>query len=413
MSVETKKAFRILLTMHNKYKFFLIGLMEPFQQAYKLESYRRRLGLEFLMSNVSGKIWAVVSDEFEVDVLIDSVQQITLRLSNWHIGMEMTVTLVYAKCDRIERIELWDSLYNLASNMNTPWLVGGDFNVIADEHEKYGGQPVSLNEVEDFRHCINTCNLTDLGYKGSVYTWWNGRGTGDCIFKRLDICLSNFEFQQLFPGLEITHLIKNGSDHSPLLLEYKEEVVQIRKSLRFLNFWVKHETFLDVVRANWNTDVPANSFMSFNLKLKKVLSQWSRAIYGDIIQQVTNLKEVIKAHEQQFEADPSLLNREKLQKVQAELIKVYALEEEYWKQKASLQWFQECDKNSKFFDAHVNGKRKFLQLRRIQDSQGTWLETDEEIAEDAVRFYHAQFHETNVPTQFDILQQVPRMITPK
>ncbi|XP_059310169.1 uncharacterized protein LOC132061351 [Lycium ferocissimum] len=215
--------------------------------------------------------------------------------------MEMTVTLVYAKCDRIERIELWDSLYNLASDMNTPWLVGGDFNVITDEHEKYGGQPVSLNEVEDFRHCINTCNLTDLGYKGSVYTWWNGRGVGNCIFKRLDRCLGNFEFQQLFPGLEITHLIKNGSDHSPLLLECKEKAVQIRKSFRFLNFWVKHETFLDVVRANWNTDVPANSFMSFNLKLKKmkkVLSQWSRATYGDIFQEVTNLEEVIKAHEQ-------------------------------------------------------------------------------------------------------------------
>lgn len=45
--------------------------------------------------------------------------------------------------------------------------MGGDFNVIWDELEKFGGLPVSLNEVNDFRHCVNTCNLTDLGFKAA------------------------------------------------------------------------------------------------------------------------------------------------------------------------------------------------------------------------------------------------------
>ncbi|XP_060178143.1 uncharacterized protein LOC132608087 [Lycium barbarum] len=269
--------------------------------AYKLESYRRRLGLQTALSNLSGKIWAFIDEEYEVTVSMDTDQQLTLKLFNWDIDLERIATL-------------------------------------------------------------------------------NGRSADECVFKRLDRCLGNFELQQLFPGLEVSHLIKLGSDHFPLLLEY----------------------------------VVANSFMTFNVKLKKlkkVLSQWSKATYGEFFQNITNLEEVIKTHETLFEADPSHANREKLQKVQAEMTRVLHIEEEYWKQKAGMTCFQEGDKNSKFFHAHVKGRRKMLQLKRIQNSQGQWLETEHEIAEEAVRFYQAQFHETVVPTQFDILKHVPSMVT--
>ncbi|XP_060216653.1 uncharacterized protein LOC132644112 [Lycium barbarum] len=249
---------------------------------------------------------------------------------------------------RTERIELWESLYHLASDMTLPWLVGGNFNVIIHEEDKYGRLPVTLNEVEAFRHCIQSCNLSDLGYK----------------------------------GLEITHLIKCGSDHSPLLLECKQQVQQLKKSFKFLNFWTKHDTLFDVVKDNWETDVVANSFMTFNVKLRKlekVLSTWIKSTYGDIFQKITKLEE-------------------KLMKVQAELTRVLHLEEEFWKQKAGMSWFQDGDKNSKFFHAHVKGRRKRLQLTRIHNSAGIWLNEENEIAEEAIRFYQTQFHETIVPT---------------
>ncbi|XP_059294842.1 uncharacterized protein LOC132047883 [Lycium ferocissimum] len=338
----------------------------------KDEKLQKKVGARDCYLQCFWQIWAFVDEEYEVTVLMDTVQQLTLKLFNCDIDMEMVVTLVYAKCDRIERIELWDSLYNLASDMTIPWLVGGDFNVITDEEEKYGVLPVSLNEVEDFRHCIQTCNLTDLGFKGSVFTWWNGRAADDGVFKRLDKCLGNFEFQQLFPGLEITHLIKFGS--------------------------------ITLLRLN------ANKSMKLK-KMKHTLSQWSKSTYGDIFQQITNLQEVIKAHEALFESNPSYANKEKLMNVQAELTRVLYLEEEFWKQKAGMSWFQDGDKNSKFFHAHVKGGRKIFELKRIRNSQGQWLGNEKEVAKEAVGFFQAQFHETVVPTQFDILKHVPSMIS--
>lgn len=95
---------------------------------------------------------------------------------------------------------------------------------------------MSLNEVEDFRHCINTCNLRDLCFKGIIFTWWNGRVEEDCIFKRLDRVLANMEFQHLFPSVEITHLYKSESDHSTLLIMCDPNFTHVKKQFRFLNF---------------------------------------------------------------------------------------------------------------------------------------------------------------------------------
>ncbi|XP_019241772.1 PREDICTED: uncharacterized protein LOC109221779 [Nicotiana attenuata] len=345
------------------------------------------------------EIWVFVDDDHGVNVMINMEQQMTLKLINMDTQVSFIVTFVYAKCDSIERIELWDSMYYLARDMSHPWLVGGDFNVIWDEEEKFGSLPVSMNEVNDFRHCVNTCNLTDLGFKGSIFTWWNGRAEDDCIFKRLDRCLANIEFQQLIPGLEVSHLSKIGSDHSPMLLTCNPTAIPIKKAFRFLNFWAKHTTFKEVIRENWCADFAGNPFIMFNHKLKKVkraLSLWRKATYGDIFQKIASLEEVVLVHEAQFEQHPTQENRARLQKIQAELIRYLALEEEFWKQKAGMLWFQDGDRNTKFFHAHVNGRRKMFQLKRIQNNDGNWLEDNEAMADEAVNFYKAQFHEEQV-----------------
>nr|XP_009774912.1 PREDICTED: uncharacterized protein LOC104224892 [Nicotiana sylvestris] len=276
--------------------------MEPKQQGRNLDKYRRSIDFPQAIRNVSNKIWEFFDDRFEITVVMDMVQQLTLKIFDSEDQREFMLTLVCAKCDSIERIELWDSLYALSNDMTLPWLVGGDFNVIWDEEDKFGGLSVHINEVYDFRHCVNTCTLFDLGIKESISTWWNGRAEEDCIFKRLDRCLGNMEFQQLWPGLEVEHLPKTGSDHCPLLIKLDAQVTPVKKPFRFINFWTQHESFQAVVRENWNADFQANSFTLFNYKLKKLkkaLSRWSKATYGDIFQKLASLEEVVKVHEAQ------------------------------------------------------------------------------------------------------------------
>lgn len=76
------------------------------QQARKLERYRRKIRIAQAIANVSNKIWAFIDDVFEVTVLYDMVQQLTLRLFHTESHVEHIITLIYAKCDAIKMIEL-------------------------------------------------------------------------------------------------------------------------------------------------------------------------------------------------------------------------------------------------------------------------------------------------------------------
>ncbi|XP_075084878.1 uncharacterized protein LOC107761180 [Nicotiana tabacum] len=296
------------------------------------------------------------------------------------------MTFVYAKCSPLERLELWENLYYLTSNMKIPWVVGGDFNVLMDEDEKIGGIPVYPPEYEDFACYANSCALFDVGYKGSPFTWWNGRPNSECIFKRPDRIFANQHFQQLYPRIEVEHLIRT----------------------------IKHDTFLDVVRQNWLADFMGDHFLIFKLKLKRVktaLSHWCMLTYGDIFKQLAIREDIVRVKEILFEEDPTIENRIVLQKAQAELKKYLSFEEQFWKQKEGMTWFDEDDRNTRFFHNYINGKRQKLQLKRIQNLDGAWLESQELMSLAAVEFFRRQFTQESNPTNFDILNNIPAMVT--
>ncbi|XP_059288678.1 uncharacterized protein LOC132042067 [Lycium ferocissimum] len=119
-------------------------------------------------------------------------------------------------------------------------------------------------------------------------------------------------------------------------------------------------------------------------KVSKELTKWSKETFGDIFKQVATLEEVIKVHDAEFEQHPTKVNRERLQKVQADLIRVYAVEEKFWKQKAGLQWFKDGDRNTKFFHAHIPTNFELLDhiphlITAEQNAQINELPEEEEV----------------------------------
>lgn len=78
--------------------------------------------------------------------------------------------MIYAKCNADE-LELWDSLYTINNNFYMSWLAGGDFNVILSDEEKIGGLHVLPQEYENVAFCINSCELYDITFTGSPFTW--------------------------------------------------------------------------------------------------------------------------------------------------------------------------------------------------------------------------------------------------
>ncbi|XP_060177942.1 uncharacterized protein LOC132607882 [Lycium barbarum] len=254
-------------------------------------------------------------------VISESEQQVTLQLTHSSLNQAVLVSVVYAKCDRQEKEELWEDMVALANQQDLPWIIGGDFNVIVSEEEKQGGLPVTFNETLDFSTCIQSCGLIDVGFTGSKFTWCNGRTEEDCIFKRLDRILVNQQVLDIMPSAAVTHMIRHGSDHAPLHLECNNNAHHIVKSFKFLNFWTKHHTFMEMI---------------------------------------ATIEDTIKVKELQFENNASRENRMLLHQAQAELTRFLHLEEEYWKQKddPSGTWLEnEVDVGSeaiRFFESQFS-----------------------------------------------------------
>lgn len=89
-------------------------------------------------SDGNGKIWYFTSDGMEVEIIMDTVQQVTLKMYNQGINRISFTTFVYSKCDVVERFSLWDDIYHLTNRINDPWIIGGDFNLVMNEEEKIG-----------------------------------------------------------------------------------------------------------------------------------------------------------------------------------------------------------------------------------------------------------------------------------
>ncbi|XP_015161616.1 uncharacterized protein [Solanum tuberosum] len=184
--------------------------MEPLQDPLELDQYKVKLGFDKALVNRSGKIWIFWRDDWEGTIVMDSLQQITMRFcrnDSYYI-----IFSVYARCSAIVRLELWAELEGSAENSQVSWIVGGDFNVSLCAEEKLGGLAFIQHEAIDFSQCINNCASAELDVIGSKYSWWNGRIEEEGILKRLDRVLKNNVFQEAFPSTVVHHLIRQGSD---------------------------------------------------------------------------------------------------------------------------------------------------------------------------------------------------------
>ena len=88
--------------------------------------------------------------------------------------------------------------------------------------------------MEDFRECIESCTLTDVGFAGPEFTWCNNQQGEARILACLDICL--FCARNSDVNAKIRHLPRVASDHAPLLVDFYQNNRGVLNPLNFLMF---------------------------------------------------------------------------------------------------------------------------------------------------------------------------------
>ena len=102
-----------------------------------------------------------------------------------------------------------------------------------------------------FREVINKCQLRDLGYVGSDYTWSRRLQSRDWIRERLDRALVSTSWAESFPTVRLFHVATSVSDHCILVLKetsYKRKQSQCPKVWRFESMWLDDIRCEDVVQ---------------------------------------------------------------------------------------------------------------------------------------------------------------------
>lgn len=127
----------------------------------------------------------------DADLISQSSQHITL--SRNFTGDRCSrgfFTAIYASPNWQVCRSLWESLLQFRHNqcnLETPWLLLGDFNCVLGPHEKKGRTPVDIAlAVRDFQQFISEANLQDMGFVGTPFTWSNQHSGPARILERLD-----------------------------------------------------------------------------------------------------------------------------------------------------------------------------------------------------------------------------------
>ncbi|XP_070049368.1 uncharacterized protein [Nicotiana tomentosiformis] len=173
--VRSKKAIHRLKHLIHINNAQFVAIFEPFISKEKIDGYRNFLGFQACISNINGQIWCFWKNHLNTTIIVNEDQHITIKFNEGFDKSNIFITAVYAKCTAAERKDLWDSLENISMSINSPWCIGGDFNVIADPGEKLGGKSHRIYRSLEFVNCLNNCGVTDLGFTGPKYTWCNNR----------------------------------------------------------------------------------------------------------------------------------------------------------------------------------------------------------------------------------------------
>ncbi|KAI9111237.1 hypothetical protein K1719_017848 [Acacia pycnantha] len=233
--------------------------------------------MDFLVWNSRGaasKTFASVLKELRHRYKVDVVVILELRISG------ATATKVIKSCEAAEATSP-EFVAGSGKEVYEPWLVAGDFNEIKSPMEQKGGGRVNENQCHVFNEWIQQCELVDMEPKGPFFTWQGPKWDGlERVFKRLDRCLCNVKWLELFEDAEVRIIPRVGSDHHPMLVKLKREPFSFGvRRFRFELAWQMHNGFQDFLTEHWRA---GDGFSDQLTELQHSLQIWNREVFGKI-----------------------------------------------------------------------------------------------------------------------------------
>ncbi|XP_072074464.1 uncharacterized protein [Arachis hypogaea] len=373
----SKSTVRTLKELQNQKKPDLTILVETKCSGNKGREVIKAMGFNHAIVEEAvgfvGGIWILwKNDDFKIKVISTHKQFVHMEIEN-NQRRTWSLTAVYASPQEAQRKEMWELLHNISRNMNLPWLMIDDFNDIAEQSEKKGGGENDAYACRRFRGWIDKCNLIDVGYSGSRFTWKGGIREGqERVYKRLDRALCNSEWRTNFSNAFVEVLPRIQSDHHPLLLHTRPETsIHGERPFKYEAMWNTHEDLPNVIKSAWNNEYDFPVALN---NLTESLKKWNNETFGNIFRKKRRLLNRIQGIQKS-----RLYGRNKfldgLEKdLSEELKKILDQEEIFWLQKSRQKWLVEGDRNTKYFHTKTLVRRRKNKIVKLRNNNGIWCE---------------------------------------
>lgn len=153
----------------------LIFLMETkIEGRRRLESAKRRLGFVGCVGDDPigrrGDLVLMWRNLDDMEILNFSQNHILAWVKSGKGNDRWFFTGFYGELETNRRMRTWNLIKSIRPPESVPWMVVGDFNKILFHYEKSEGRSRSEGLMSNFRHTMEFCSLSDLGFKWDLFT---------------------------------------------------------------------------------------------------------------------------------------------------------------------------------------------------------------------------------------------------
>ena len=204
--------------------------------------------------------------------------------------------------------------------------------------------------MQIFREALDECELMDLGFKGSPYTWSKHYWSGASIWERLDRAVASHNGFIKFLSSRVHHVDNSTFDHKMLWIEFLDLDFQSKKRVFwFEEVWLVDKGYGETVEGVWQASYDESENLKVIWKIEncgKELTRWSRNNFGNIRKSMKKeRKELIRAERQVVQGGDS----SRIVHLKKEINMLMGKEERMWKQRACITYIKEGDRNTWFF----------------------------------------------------------------
>ncbi|KAK8529477.1 hypothetical protein V6N12_060258 [Hibiscus sabdariffa] len=254
---ETKKKHRYLERLKTKNRFTWRFYVDP--------------------RGLTGGLTLWWTEGISVTILKDSINFIDTLLSL--NGEEpWQCTFLYGPPNAADKQLFWEKLHLLRNDPSSKWCIIGDVNIVADQSEKEGGNPINSNQAKWFLDFTDVAGMIELPIKGGNFTWSNMRSNEEAIAERLDKILISGEWSSTFPKAIGILEAAVASNHNPIIIQLQGLKKRRKKDFKFESRWLLEEECFSKVNEAWLDNSRNNSQINLNRNLRHTrvkLQKWS------------------------------------------------------------------------------------------------------------------------------------------